>query len=247
MIMAETSSPSFSTLRASSTRSRRDFAGAQVAGDVVVELDLGAARVDRLDLAADQRAAVVDRGEAGERVGVELLDAQRDALALHVHGQHDGLDFLALLVVAHGRLARLVPGQVGQVHQAVDAGRQADEDAEVGDRLDRALDAVAAVDGAGELFPRVGLALLHAQADAALVLVDLQHHDLDLVAERDHLAGGDVLVGPVHFGDVHQAFDAGLDLDERAVVGDVGDLAEQARAVRVAARPRRATGRRRAA
>jgi hypothetical protein len=35
---------------------------------------------------------------------------------------------------------------------------------------------------------------------------------------------------------VHQAFDARLDLDERAVVGDVGDLAEEARAVRVAAR-----------
>jgi hypothetical protein len=31
-----------------------DFAGAQVAGDVVVELDLGAARVDRLDLAVDR-------------------------------------------------------------------------------------------------------------------------------------------------------------------------------------------------
>ena len=45
-----------------------------------------------------------------------------------------------------------------------------------------------------------------------------------------------VLVGPVHFGDVDQAFDALLDLDERAVVGQVGDLAEQARARRVAAR-----------
>jgi hypothetical protein len=49
------------------------------------------------------------------------------------------------------------------------------------------------------------------------------------------LDGIDVLVGPVHLGDVHQAFDARLDLDERAVVGDVGDLAEQARALRVAA------------
>ena len=35
---------------------------------------------------------------------------------------------------------------------------------------------------------------------------------------------------------MHQAFDAGLDFDERAVVGEVGDLAEQARALRVAAR-----------
>ncbi len=50
------------------------------------------------------------------------------------------------------------------------------------------------------------------------------------------LFGGDVLVGPVHFGDVHQAFDAGFELDERAVVGDVRDLAEQAGRLRVAAR-----------
>jgi hypothetical protein len=35
---------------------------------------------------------------------------------------------------------------------------------------------------------------------------------------------------------VHEAFDALLDLDEAAVVGDVGDLAEQTRARRVAAR-----------
>jgi hypothetical protein len=45
----------------------------------------------------------------------------------------------------------------------------------------------------------------------------------------------DVLVGPVHFGDVDQAFDAIFDFDEAAVVGDVGDLAEQARGRRVAA------------
>jgi hypothetical protein len=95
---------------------------------------------------------------------------------------------------------------------------------------------VAALDVGGELFPGVGLALLHAQADAALVLVDLEHHDLDFVAQAHDLGGRDVLVGPVHLGDVHQAFDAGFDLDERAVVGDVGDLAEQARAGRVAAR-----------
>src|SRR5450432_2428341 len=59
-----------------------DFGSAQVAGDVVVELDLGAARVDRLHLAGDQRPAVVDRAVAGERIAVELLDAERDALAV---------------------------------------------------------------------------------------------------------------------------------------------------------------------
>ena len=57
-----------------------------------------------------------------------------------------------------------------------------------------------------------------------------------LVAHLHDLGRVDVLVGPVHLRHVHQALDAGLDFDERAVVGEVGDLAEQARALRVAAR-----------
>jgi hypothetical protein len=76
------------------------------------------------------------------------------------------------------------------VHQAVDAGSQADEHAEVGDRLDRALDLVAALGVLRELFPRVGLALLHAQADAALVFVDFQDHDFDFVAQLHDLGSG---------------------------------------------------------
>src|SRR6185312_3070841 len=34
-----------------------------------------------------------------------------------------------------------------------------------------------------------------------------------------------VLLGPGHFGNVHETFDAGLKLNKRAVVGDVGDAA----------------------
>ena len=48
---------------------------------------------------------------------------------------------------------------------------------------------------------------------------------LDLLGGRDDLAGMDVLLRPRHFGDVDQALDARLELDERAVVGDVGDAA----------------------
>ena len=68
---------------------------------------------------------------------------------------------------------------------------------------------------------------------AALVGVDLEHHHLDLLAGRDDLAGVDVLLGPAHLGDVDQALDAGLQLDEGAVVGDVGDAAGELRADRV--------------
>jgi hypothetical protein len=72
-----------------------------------------------------------------------------------------------------------------------------------------------------------------AKSSAAL-LVDLEDHHLDLVAHLHHLGGMHVLVGPVHLGHVHQALDAGLDFDERAVVRQVRDLAEQARSLRIA-------------
>ena len=67
------------------------------------------------------------------------------------------------------------------------------------------------------------------------VFVDFQDHDFDFIAQLHDLGRMHVLVGPVHFGNVHQAFDALFDFDERAVVGQVGHLAEQAGALRVAA------------
>src|SRR5690606_10031920 len=111
------------------------------------------------------------------------------------------------------------PGQVGQVNQTVDIAWQADEHAEVGDRLDRALDLVALLVGNGKVVPRIGLALLHAEADTTTLFVDFQNHDFDFVAQLNDLVRCNVLVGPVHFGNVHQAFDTLFDFDECAVVG----------------------------
>ena len=79
-------------------------------------------------------------------------------------------------------LALLAPGEVGEVNEAVNAALQADEHAEVRDRLDLALDAVTLLVGLIELFPRIDLALLHAEADAATLFVDIENHDLDLIA-----------------------------------------------------------------
>jgi hypothetical protein len=121
------------------------------------------------------------------------------------------------------------------VHQTVDTSSQTDEHAEVGDGFDRALHAVAALGVLRKLLPWVGLALLHAQRDATLVFVDFQNHDFDFVTQGNDFGRCNVLVGPVHFGHVHQAFDAGLEFHKRAVVGDVGDLAEHAGALWVAA------------
>src|SRR5882762_7832512 len=122
------------------------------------------------------------------------------------------------------------------MHQTVDTAGESDENAEIRDRLDLTADRVAAVVVLGELLPGIGLALLHAKTDAAAFLVDVEHHDLDFLADVHHLGGIHVLVGPVHLRDVHQAFDAFFDFDEAAVIGDVRDLAEEASVRRIAPR-----------
>ena len=78
---------------------------------------------------------------------------------------------------------------------------------------------------AREGFPRIFERLLEAERDAALGRIDLEHHHVDFLGGRQDLAGMHVLLGPRHFRNVDEAFDARLQLDERAVVGDVGDRA----------------------
>ena len=185
--------------------------------------------------------------QARERILRQLLDAERDALALRVDRDDDRLDRLALLVLTHGFFAGDVPREVGQVHEAVDATGQADEQAEVGDRTDLAVDLVAAVVVVGELAPRIRLALLDAERNATALLVDVEDHDLDFLADVHDLGRVDVLVRPVHLRHVDEAFDAFLDLDEAAVVGNVRNLAEEPRARRDSGARCSATDRRRAA
>ncbi len=64
-------------------------------------------------------------------------------------------------------------------------------------------------------------------------LVDPQDDDLDLVADVDQLAGVVDPLGPAHLGDVDQALDPLLELDEGAVAHDVDDLARDPGADRV--------------
>ncbi len=137
-----------------------------------------------------------------------------------------GLDDVALAGTSgDGFFARRVPVDVGEVHHAVDVVVQADEQAELGGVLDFAFDGRADRVGGDEGVPRVGHGLLQAQRHAALGRIDVQHHHVHFLRGGDDLAGVDVLLGPAHFRDVHQAFDAGFQLHEGAVVGDVGDAA----------------------
>ncbi len=137
-IMASMLSPAFSTVVASSTRPDGDLGSAQIAFDIHGQRHHGALGLDRFDRAGNDRALVMGCDEVVERVAFQLLDTQRDAFLVGVDAQDHGFDFVALLEVAHRFFAGFRPGQVRQVHQAIDAARQADEHAEVRDGLDRA-------------------------------------------------------------------------------------------------------------
>ena len=141
--------------------------------------------------------------------GVDLEDLHLDLLA--------GGDDLAGMDVLLG------PAHLGDVDQAFDARLQLHERAVVGDVGDRALEAGADRILGLDAGPRIGLQLLHAEADALRLGVDAHDLHLDGVADVDDLARV-VDAAPGHVGDVQQAVDA-AQVDEGAVVGDVLDHA----------------------
>src|SRR5690606_8348719 len=101
-----------------------DVARGHVAFHAVAQVDDRTLGVDFLHRAAHLRAARMVGQELPVRILLELLDPQRDALALRVDRQHHRLEGLALLEVAGHVLAGGVPADVGQVDQAVDSTLQ---------------------------------------------------------------------------------------------------------------------------
>src|SRR6202047_4777943 len=116
---------------------------------------------------------------------------------------------------------------------AVDVALEPEEQSELGLVLDLALDRRSHREFLDEHFPGIAHGLLEAERNPSLDRIDLQNLHFDFLRGRDDLAGVHVLFGPRHFRDVDQAFDARLQLDERAVVGDVGDAAGEARVQRI--------------
>ena len=167
------------------------------------------------------------------RVFFHLLQAQGDALLVLVHAEDDASDLLALFEHL-GRMADLLrPRHVAGVEQAVDAFLDLDERAVVGEVSHDALDDRSRRILFLDQHPGVDLGLLHAEADLLLGLVDRQDDDLDLFRDADHLRRVVDAPRPGHLADVHEALDARLEPHERAVGGDVGDLALDLRADRV--------------
>ena len=113
------------------------------------------------------------------------------------------------------------PRHFADVDQALDPLFELDE-RPVGHHVDhRALDARADGIFVFDRFPRAGRALLEAQGDLLLLVVDVQDLDFDFLVDRDQF-GRMVDASPTHVGDVQQAVDA-AEIDEGAELGDVLD------------------------
>ncbi len=155
------------------------------------------------------------------RILLGLLHAEGDLLLGLVDLEHHRLDGLADADDLRRVPDVAGPAHLGDVDQALDARLELDEGAVVGDRDDLALDAGADRVLGGDVLPRVALELLHAEADALALPVDVEDLDLDFVADLHHL--GRVRDAAVrHVGDVEQAVHA-AEVDERPEVGDVLD------------------------
>src|SRR5690606_6234121 len=105
--------------------------------DALFDADEHAVIGERADLALDDVARVVLLGEDGPGIGLELLEAEGDALVLRVDVEDDGLDLLAELEDLRGVLG-LGPGHLADVDEALDALLELDERAVVGERDDLA-------------------------------------------------------------------------------------------------------------
>ena len=111
-------------------------------------------------------------------------------------------------------------GQLGDMHEAFDAVFDGDEDTELNDLGDLALDDLARNVGAGEALPRIFLGGLEGQGDALTIEINVKHLDGDLVSDLDDL-GRVIDVLPRQLGNVDQAVNT-AQIDERAEVDDGG-------------------------
>src|SRR5256885_4148920 len=115
------------------------------------------------------------------------------------------------------------------VQEAVHAGLQLDERAEVREPHHLAGDARAHRKALGDRRPRVGLDLLEPEGDPLVLLVDVEDLRLEVLPLLEDLRRMADAARPGHVGDVQEAVHAGLELDERAEVGQVAHLARDAR------------------
>src|ERR1043166_1523917 len=189
--------------------------------------DLGGRRALGEDLLGEiQVRRALDRlgvvGALGDPAALDPLQREREPPPLRVDLDDLRLDEIALRDDL-ARVLDVVLCELRDVHEPLDPREDLDEGAERDDLRDLALDGVALVGGLQHLLPRIGLRLLEAEGDPLALAVDVEHLDLHVLADLEHL-GRMVDVRPRKLGDVDQPVHA-VEVDEGAEVDDVRDLA----------------------
>ncbi len=82
----------------------------------------------------------------------------------------------------------------------------------------------------GKVVPRVGFDLLVTQRNPALVFVDIEDYDIELLAFFDVFGRVTDFLRPRQVRNMNQAVDAGFDFHEYTEVGDVANRTTQDRA-----------------
>ena len=192
--------------------------------DVAGEFDEGAEVGDLGDGSLDEIADLELALDLLPGIGLELLDAEADALVGLVDVDDDRIHLVALLEDFARVVDLLGPAEVGDVHHAVDALLQLHEGAVGGHVADLAADLLADDVALLDLVPRVGLELADAEGDLLISLVDAEHDGLDILTEGENIGRTGDALGPGELGDVDESLDSLLDLHEGAVGHEVRDL-----------------------
>jgi hypothetical protein len=142
-----------------------------------------------------------------EGMGLGLLEAQGDPFrrGIDLEDRDRDLGAQAEEFLRMDHLPR--PGQVGNVDQALDAGLDFDEGAEIGEAGHLAADAVAGLVSLVDVQPRVRRQLFRPQRNFLVLLVEVEDEDFDLLAGFEKIPGMGHL-GPAHVRDMEEAFHA---------------------------------------
>src|SRR5579864_1187901 len=191
--------------------------------DALSDFHEGAERGHAQDFAVDDIADVVRGEERFPDIGLKLLNAQGQAALVGFDRQNHGFHAVALLQYFGRMLHALGPAQIADVDQAVDAVFNLNESSEVGKVTNAAFDGHADREFFMERVPGIWRKLAHAEGNATLSRVHVEHHALDLISDVDQLGRMLHALGPGHLADMDQAFNALFEFDESSVVGDADD------------------------
>src|SRR5215213_10367443 len=116
--------------------------------------------------------------------------------------------------------------------QSINSIFNLDKSSEVSEIPDSAVHACSDLITLVQRLPWVFLHLLHTQANAPRSWIHAEHFNLDQVAGVNYLARMLDALGPAHFGNMDQSFDATLEFHKGAVICNARDFSVHARSHR---------------